>query len=101
MNKRIPAVIFIISNSFCDFTLDVAVNKYNMYFVLFGTALGSFIMQLVYGFINGISMTFSPFIFILINGFCMLLGYIYINYYSIGIKLNNLIYFYKIKTYEL
>lgn len=30
MNRRLPAFISTISNSFCDFTLDFAVNKYKM-----------------------------------------------------------------------
>ena len=76
MNKRVPAIISTVSNSFCDFTLDIAVNKYNMYFILFGTALGSFVIQLIYGIINGVSVTFPSLIFIIANGICMLLGYI-------------------------
>lgn len=75
MNKRIPAVISTVSNSFCDFTLDIAINKYNMYFILFGSAMISFLIQLVYGIINGISFTFSSLIFIFLYGICMLLGY--------------------------
>ena len=77
MNKRLPAIISTVSNSFCDFTLDIAVNKYSMYFILFGTALGSFLFQLIYGIINGVTFTYSSLIFIFINGFCMLLGYIF------------------------
>lgn len=76
MNKRILAIISTVSNSFCDFTLDIAVNKYNMYFILFGTALGSFVIQLIYGIINGVSVTFPSLIFIIANGICMLLGYV-------------------------
>lgn len=76
MNKRIPAIISTISNSFCDFTLDIAVNRYNMYTILFGTALCSFIIQLIYGIITGISVTSLSLVFIIINGFCLLLGYI-------------------------
>lgn len=76
MNKRVPAIISTVSNSFCDFTLDIAVNKYNMYFILFRTALGSFIIQLIYGIINGISVTFPSLIFIIANGICILLGYV-------------------------
>ena len=76
MNKRVPAIISTVSNSFCDFTLDIAVNKYNMYFILFGTALGSFVIQLIYGIINGVSVTFPSLIFIIANGICKLLGYV-------------------------
>lgn len=76
MNKRVPAIISTVSNSFCDFTLDIAVNKYNMYFILFGTALGSFVIQLIYGIINDVSVTFPSLIFIIANGICMLLGYV-------------------------
>lgn len=76
MNKRVPAIISTVSNSFCDFTLDIAVNKYNIYFILFGTALGSFIIQFIYGITNGVSVTFPSLIFIIANGICMLLGYV-------------------------
>lgn len=77
MNKRIPTIISTISNSFCDFTLDIAINKYNMYVILFGTALGSLIIQLIYGIINGIFFTVPSLIFIFIYGICILLGYIF------------------------
>lgn len=76
MNKRLPAIISTVSNSFCDFTLDFAVNKYNTYFILFGTALGSFLIQLIYGIINGIVITPSSIIYIIIYGVCMLCGYV-------------------------
>ena len=75
MNRRLPAFISTISNSFCDFTLDFAVNKYNMYSVLFGTAVGSFIIQLIYGIITGFTITPTSIIFIIINGLSLLLGY--------------------------
>lgn len=77
MNKRIPTIISTISNSFCDFTLDIAINKYNMYVILFGTALGSLIIQLIYGIIKGIFFTVQSLIFIFIYGICILLGYIF------------------------
>lgn len=48
-----------------------------MYFILFGTALGSFIIQLIYGIISGVSITFPSLIFIAANGICMLLGYVF------------------------
>lgn len=76
MNKKVPAIISTVSNSFCDFTLDIAVNKYNMYFILFCTALCSFIIQFIYGIINGVYVTFPSLIFIIANGICMLLGYV-------------------------
>ena len=76
MNKRSPAIISTVSNSFCDFTLDFAVNKYNTYLILFGTALGSFLIQLMYGIINGIIITPSSIIYIIIYGVCMLCGYV-------------------------
>ena len=47
-----------------------------MYFILFGTALGSFVIQLIYGIINGVLVTFSSLIFIIANGICILLGYV-------------------------
>lgn len=39
MNKRITAVISSVFNSFCDFTLDIAVNKYSVYKVLLYTSI--------------------------------------------------------------
>ena len=66
MNNRIPAIISTVSNSFCDFSLDIAVNKYNMYSVLLGTTIGAFILQIIYGFINGISFTGNSLIYIVI-----------------------------------
>lgn len=75
MNKRMPALVSSVSNSFCDFTLDIAVNKYNMYSILFGTVLGSFFIQLLYGIFHGISITTSSIILILAKGMCTLLGY--------------------------
>lgn len=76
MNTRLPAFISTISNSFCDFTLDIAINKYNLYSVLFGTAIGSFIIQLIYGIITGITITPASLIFIIINGLSLLFGYV-------------------------
>lgn len=77
MNNRVPAIISTVSNSFCDFTLDYAINKYNLYKVLFGVTLGAFIIQLIYGFIVGIEVTTSSLIYIIINSISLLLGYIF------------------------
>lgn len=76
MNKRIPAIISTVSNSFCDFTLDIAINKYNMYLILLGTAICSFIIQLIYGFKVGITITTDSIIYIIMYGISMLLGYV-------------------------
>ena len=77
MNKRIPIIISTISNSFCDFTLDIAVNKYNTYLILLGTAICSFILQLMCGFVMGIEFTSESIIYIAIYGIIMLLGYVF------------------------
>lgn len=77
MNKRTPAILSTISNAFCDFTLDIAINKYNMYKILFGTALGSFLLQIVYGFIIGFEITSKSLILVLLYGICMLFGYMF------------------------
>lgn len=81
MNKGIPAVISTISNSFCDFTLDIAVNKYNMNTILLGTAIGSFIIQLIFGFIKGFSFTADSIIYILLYGISTMLGYFFMYYH--------------------
>lgn len=77
MNKRISAVISTISNSFFDFTLNKAVNKYSTSFILLWTTIGSFIIQLIYGFIIGFSFTTESIFYIVVYGISMLLGYIF------------------------
>ena len=57
MNKRITAVISSVSNSFCDFTLDIAVNKYSMYKVLLYTSIISLFFQILYAVYAGIYIT--------------------------------------------
>ena len=80
MNKRITAVVSSVSNSFCDFTLDIAVNKYSMYKVLLYTSIISLFFQILYAFYAGISITTLAFPIILIRGLIILLGYLcYIN----------------------
>ena len=80
MNKRITAVASSISNSFCDFTLDIAVNKYSMYKVLLYTSIISLFFQILYAFYTGISITTWAVPIILIRGLIILLGYLcYIN----------------------
>lgn len=76
MNKRVPAIISTISNSFCDFTLDKAVNEYNMYLILLGTAIGSFIIQYAYGLLTDVVITPNSVIYIILYGICVLFGYI-------------------------
>lgn len=75
MNKRLTAVISSIFNSFCDFTLDIAVNKYDMYKILLYTSIISLIFQILYAFYAGISITIESIPVILIYGLIILLGY--------------------------
>ncbi len=76
MNKRAAAVISSIFNSFCDFTLDIAVNKYSVYKVLLYTSIISFIFQVLYAFYVGISITVQAIPIVLIYGLIILLGYL-------------------------
>lgn len=77
MNKRIAAVISSVVNSFCDFTLDIAINKYSTYKILFFTSLISLIFQIIYGLVIGIYVTLEAIPIILIYGLCMLAGYMF------------------------
>ena len=80
MNKRITAVISSVSNSFCDFTLDVTVNKYFIYEVLLYTSIVSLFFQILYTFHSGFSITFQAIPIILIRGVIILFGYLcYVN----------------------
>lgn len=80
MNKRITAVVSSIFNSFCDFTLDIAVNKYPIYKVLLYTSIISLFFQILYTFYAGISVTTQAIPIILIYGLIVLLGYVcYVN----------------------
>lgn len=80
MNKRVTAVISSIFNSFCDFTLDIAVNKFSIYKVLLYTSIISFVFQILYAFYVGISITAQAIPVILIYGLIILLGYLcYVN----------------------
>lgn len=80
MNKRITAVVSSVFNSFCDFTLDIAVNKYFIYKVLLYTSIISLFFQILYAFYTGISITTSAIPIILIYGLIILLGYLcYVN----------------------
>lgn len=76
MNKRLTAVISSIFNSFCDFTLDIAVNKYSVYKVLLYTSIISFMFQVLYAFYVGISITTQAIPIVLIYGLIILLGYL-------------------------
>lgn len=77
MNKRITAVISSIFNSFCDFTLDIAINKYDMYKVLLYTSIMSLFFQIIYAFYAGISITLEAIPIILLYGLIILFGYIF------------------------
>ena len=80
MNKRITAVISSVFNSFCDFTLDIAVNKYSIYKVLLYTSIISLFFQILYAFYAGISITVQASPVILVYGLIILLGYLcYVN----------------------
>lgn len=80
MNKRITAVVSSIFNSFCDFSLDIAVNKYSIYKVLLYTSIISLFFQILYAFYAGISITTQSIPIILIYGLIILLGYLcYVN----------------------
>lgn len=80
MNKRITAVISSVFNSFCDFSLDIAVNKYSVYKVLLYTSIISLFFQILYAFYSGISITAQAIPIILIYGLIILLGYLcYVN----------------------
>lgn len=80
MNKRITAVVSSVFNSFCDFTLDIAVNKYFIYKVLLYTSIISLFFQILYSFYAGISITTQAIPIILIYGLIILLGYLcYVN----------------------
>jgi len=80
MNKRITAVVSSVFNSFCDFSLDIAVNKYSVYKVLLYTSIISLFFQILYAFYSGISITIQAIPIILIYGLIILLGYLcYVN----------------------
>lgn len=80
MNKRITAVISSVFNSFCDFTLDIAVNKYSVYKVLLYTSIISLFFQILYAFYAGISISIQAIPIILVYGLIILFGYLcYIN----------------------
>jgi len=80
MNKRITAVVSSVFNSFCDFSLDIAVNKYSVYKVLLYTSIISLFFQILYAFYSGISITIQSIPIILIYGLIILLGYLcYVN----------------------
>ncbi len=75
MNRRYTAIISTISNSFCDFSLDYAISKYNIYQVLFLTSFVAMIGQLIAGLVMGISFTLISIPFVLLYGAIMLGGY--------------------------
>lgn len=75
MNKRFAAIISSIFNSFCDFTLDIAVNTYDLYKVLLYTSIISLFFQILYACYAGVSITVASLPVILIYGLIILLGY--------------------------
>ncbi len=75
MNKRFAAIISSISNSFCDFTLDIAINQYDLYKVLLYTSIISLFFQILYAYYVGLSITIASLPVILIYGLTTLLGY--------------------------
>ena len=76
MSKRLITVISSISNSLCDFTLDIAVNKYNTYKILLLTSIVSFILQIIYALVFGISFTYQSLSIIFLYGLIILAGYL-------------------------
>lgn len=76
MNKRMAVVISSFFNSLCDFSLDIAVNKYNIYKVLLYTSIISLIFQIFYAFFIGVTFTVQAIPVILIYGVIILLGYL-------------------------
>ena len=76
MNKKIFAFASSVANTFCDFTLDLAINKYSVYKILFYTSLISFLFQVIYGLQVGIEFNLSSIPIILFYGIAMLLGYL-------------------------
>lgn len=77
MNKKIYAFTSAIANTFCDFSLDIAINKYSIYKVLFYTSLISFFFQMLYATKVGIVFTISSIPIILFYGIAMFFGYLF------------------------
>lgn len=77
MNKKIYAFTSAIANTFCDFSLDIAINKYSIYKVLFYTSLISFFFQMLYATKIGIIFTISSIPIILFYGLAMFFGYLF------------------------
>lgn len=76
MNKKIFAFTSAIANTFCDFSLDIAINKFSIYKVLFYTSLISFFFQMLYATQAGVIFTISSIPVILGYGIAMLFGYL-------------------------
>lgn len=76
MKGRYTALISTIANSFCDFSLDYAVNKYNIYKVLSITSFTAMIGQIIIGLIMGIEITVAAIPFVLLYGLFMVIGYV-------------------------
>lgn len=76
MNNRHTAVIATISNSFSDAVLDYAVNKFNYHTVLFFSTATAFVLQLLYGLMNGIEATGASVPYLALHAVFILVGYI-------------------------
>lgn len=77
MNKRYTALISTISNSFCDFSLDYAINKFNVYKVLAITSFLAMLGQIIIGLVIGIDITLASLPYILLYGAVILGGYVF------------------------
>lgn len=77
MNKKIYAFTSAIANTFCDFSLDIAINKYSIYKVLFYTSLISFFFQMLYATKVGMIFTINSIPIILFYGLAMFFGYLF------------------------
>ena len=76
MKGRYTALISTIANSFCDFSLDYAVNKYNIYKVLSITSFLAMLGQIIIGINMGIDITYASIPFVLLYGLFMMIGYV-------------------------
>lgn len=67
MKGRNAALISTVSNTFCDFALDTAVNKYHIYSILLYTTVISTAFQVFYGINNGFVLTLASITYYLKN----------------------------------
>lgn len=76
MDARYAALLSTISNTFCDSTLDFAINKYKRYKVLLWTCFFAFIGQILFGLGMGFIVTPSSLPFIALYGVVIICGYL-------------------------